>query len=494
MNTQETTPQEKHQALATAEALTRLTQFRQDLYTSFPNRADALMDLVDALTGNLQARSPAELSLSPLFRREYGSVYDAIDNFFVPSSPDTAVAERQAHDQHLLRLIAGTLTPPQQRKFWLLGIDKTPAPRRFATTLPDRTYVYQPNTLQGNKPVTIGHDYSVMTVLPEPVAPTHHPWVIPLQMRRVTSQETSNQVAVEQVTATVTDDTLPFHDDLCVQVADSGYSGLAFLGQVAPLPNVVTIVRLPGNRILHHPPAPEADAPKTAGHPTWYGERFDLSDPQSWGAPDAVAQTTFTTQQGRTLTVQLQGWHNLRRRGKQGLPMHRHPCTLVRARIVDANGQPVYHRELWLLVLGARRGELSLVEVWEAYRQRYDLEHFFRFGKQRLLLTAFQTPETTREENWWRIAQLAYVQLWLAQPLAEALPRPWERYLPPSPRGSASPATVQRDFARIIRQIGTPARAPKRRGNAPGRAQGTRLAPRPHQPVVKKDRNQPQVA
>lgn len=496
MNAQEPPTQEERQALtpAVAEAIARLTQFRQDLYESFPHRADAVMDLIDALTGNIQARSPVELSLSPLFRREYGSVYDAINNFFVPSSPETADRERRAHDQKLLRLIADTLPPPQQRKFWLFGIDKTPAPRRFAVTLPDRTYVYQPNTLRGNKPVTIGHDYSILTALPEAVTPTQTPWVIPLHVRRVTSQETANQVAAEQVTDLVTDRTLPFHKDLCVQVEDSGYSGIPFLGAVAPLQNLVTIVRLPGNRTVYRPPAVGAEAPYAAGHPTWYGECFDLSDPQTWGEPDEVAQTTFTTRRGRTYTVQLQGWHNLRRRGKRGIPMHQYPFTLVRAHIVDASGQAVYQHDLWLLVIGARRCELSLVEIWEAYGQRYDLEHFFRFGKQRLLVTAFQTPETTREENWWHIAQLAYVQLWLAQPLAEALPRPWERYLPPTLRGSASPATVQRDFARIIRQIGTPARAPKRRGNAPGRAKGMRLPSRPRQPVVKKDRNQPKVA
>lgn len=192
-------------------------------------------------------------------------------------------------------------------------------------------------------------------------------------------------------------------------------------------------------------------------------------------------------------TVQLQGWHHLLRRGKRHIPMHQFPCTLLRARVVDAQGQALYRHELWLMVVGARRGELSLIEIWEAYGQRYDLEHFFRFGKQRLLLIAFHTPETPREENWWQIAQLAYAQLWLAQPLAEALPRPWERYLPSVPRGRASPATVQRDFERIIRQIGTPACAPKRRGNAPGRAHGTRLTPRPRQPVVKKGRQQSPV-
>jgi hypothetical protein len=55
--------------------------------------------------------------------------------------------------------------------------------------------------------------------------------------------------------------------------------------------------------------------------------------------------------------------------------MHEHPFTLVRAQVVDATGRPLYQRDLWLIVIGQRRAELSLIEVGEAYGQRYDLEH-----------------------------------------------------------------------------------------------------------------------
>jgi hypothetical protein len=97
--------------------------------------------------------------------------------------------------------------------------------------------------------------------------------------------------------------------------------------------------------------------------------------------------------------------------------------------------------------------ELSLQESWEAYQRRYDVEHFFRSGKQRLLMAAYQTPDVQHEENWWQLAQLAYVQLWLARCLAEAMLRPWERYLPRFQTESQeySPSMVQRDFGRIIR-------------------------------------------
>jgi hypothetical protein len=78
-----------------------------------------------------------------------------------------------------------------------------------------------------------------------------------------------------------------------------------------------------------------------------------------------------------------------------------------------------------------------------------------RFGKQRLLMTEFQTPDVEHEENWIRLVMLAYVQLWAARELATHLPRPWERYLEQNNDKIVNPSVVQRDFQRIISLIGT---------------------------------------
>src|SRR3990172_12569882 len=100
---------------------TQLEQFRQQVYESVSGRPDAFMDVLDALSGNTTARSVVELSLSPLFRYEYSSLYDAVDTFFQASSPQTAAEERRIHQQKMMRLIAPYLPTPQKRKFWLLG-------------------------------------------------------------------------------------------------------------------------------------------------------------------------------------------------------------------------------------------------------------------------------------------------------------------------------------------------------------------------------------
>lgn len=366
-----------------------------------------------------------------------------------------------------------------------------------------------------------------MALLPEKGSPDDPPWVIPLLVNRVPSTETKREAGVEQIGRLLDDETLPFHEELGVNVADSDYSAVTYLGKVAAYPNLITIARFAGNRTVYRKAPPPEESPGK-GHPTWFGAPMSLKNPSTWDEPDEVAQTTFTTRKGTVYTVHLEGWHDMLMRGKRGLPMHRYPFTLVRACVFDAQGNPVFTRPLWLIVFGQRRKELSLLEIWDAYRQRYDLEHFFRFGKQRLLMDAYQTPETEHEENWWTLVQLAYLQLWVAREQANNLPRPWERYLPrfrsegtssasteslskgknsasveslPEEKTSApvkssaegktsasdpSPSAVQRDLPRILRQIGTPARTPKRRGNAPGRPAGERLVLRVRVPVIKK--------
>ncbi len=136
------------------EHVTQLEQFRQQVYQNFNKRADALMDLIDTLRGNTNARTVVELSLNPCFRRDYSSLFKAID-------------ECQIESSRIPKLVKPHLPRPEQRAFWLFGVDVTPKERRFAPTLKDRGFVYKPNILKGNKPVTIGHQYSSVVCLPE---------------------------------------------------------------------------------------------------------------------------------------------------------------------------------------------------------------------------------------------------------------------------------------------------------------------------------------
>jgi hypothetical protein len=453
----------------------QLQQFRSEVYQNFNNykRTDTLMDVVDALSSNTTAKSVVELTLSPQFQRSYTAL-------------NKAIVVECLSDKRIARLAAKTIDPPQSRKFYLIGTDVTSSPRPYAETLPDRGFVYQPNTIKGNKPIVIGHQYSFVAMLPERDKAKMGPWVVPLAMQRVSSQANKELVGAQQVRAILEDDELPFGEAFCVEVADSAYSKPAFLNVNRDKPNLVTITRARGTRTFYHVPALEADQESGKGHPTWYGKPFCLKDPESWEEPEAVAEATFTSQRKITYRVEIQAWHNLLMHGKKDIPMHKHAFTLVKIRWYDPNGKALFAKPLWLIVMGKRRAELSSLDIYQAYLQRYDLEHFFRFGKQKLLLDKFQTPDSKHEENWWRLVVLAYLQLWSAKDLVSQLPRPWERYLPSALNKLATPAAAQRDMARIIRQIGTPSPAPKPRGKSPGRPKGLRLTPRKRLAVVKK--------
>ena len=85
-------------------------------------------------------------------------------------------------------------------------------------------------------------------------------------------------------------------------------------------------------------------------------------------------------------------------------------------------------------------------------------------------------PHIRLEEHGWLLVHLAFLQLWVARKKALSLSRPWERSSPKIKDQPPSPGMVQRDFGRIIRQIGAPVQIPKRRANSPGRPKGTVLA------------------
>ena len=454
-----------------------LEQFRQRLYQNFNNRADTLMELVDAICSNPDARSVVEYSLTPCFRRSYSTIFKAIN-------------EMRWDELHIARLVAPYLPPPRSRPYWLLGSDVTPQPRQFAYTLTDRGMVYQPNPIKGNKPVTVGHQYATTAMLPEAEVGVSPSWVVPLMTRRVRTIEDKELVGSEQINVLLQDPALPFGDSFCVDVADSSYSKPVCLHSKRQHAKLVSITRLRGTRVLYRQFVPDPAAARSGGgRPKSYGERFALGEPDSWHPPGEVATILEKSRRGKQYRVEIKAWHNMLMPGKnkpERIPMYRYPFTLLQVVRYDDKGNLACKRPLWLLAIGEYRYALSAQEIYEAYGQRYDLEHFFRFGKQKMLLDSFQTPEDVREETWWQLVHLAYAQLWVARQVASCLPKPWERNLPAMKNQLLSPTLVQRDFGRIIRQIGTPAQPPKPRFISPGRPKGMKLPPRLRQKVVVK--------
>jgi hypothetical protein len=467
-------------------SLHQLINFRAQIYKNISYRADACFELMDALASNVTARTPVQLSLNDAHRRGYTSQTDALDNFHKGG-------EEQACEQ--LQILLSLREPCISRPFHLLGVDCTPAPRQKSPTLADRTVIYIPNPVPGNKPIGIGHKYSLASLLPEKSAVSPSPWTLPLQINRVESQDDETLVGATQLNKIIQEIQCKEPGKLCVVVADSGYSKPEYIDAMhgpenKHAQNTVTIIRARSNRVVNHPPTEKRSVyGNLRGHERWYGKEFRMKEKSTWGDPINTFDFTMTTRSGKECVVQIMAWENMLMRQKNGVPMNEHPFTLVRIS-VSVNGKNIFHKPMWLMVFGGRRVELLLEAVYRAYMQRYDMEHGFRMQKRNLLADKLQTPSVQHEENWWSIAMLTYAMMYASRKSVEKCYYPWEKYAPDvsAKEKIASPTQTQRGFYKLLMQIGTPARAPKPRGNPLGRKKGENQPKRTHPPLIIKNK------
>lgn len=108
-----------------------------------------------------------------------------------------------------------------------------------------------------------------------------------------------------------------------------------------PYENLITIARVRCNRTFYRQ-SPAGSKPPKRGHPTWYGEKFDLKDKTTWGTPDEIIETTFTNRRGKTHTVLIEAWYDMLMRGTREYQMFKHPFTLVRIRLFNEKDEPVF--------------------------------------------------------------------------------------------------------------------------------------------------------
>lgn len=461
--------------------VSKFQSFRNRLFQLFPYRRSATMDLIDAVSAEANANSIIKLSLSDLFRRKYSSITDVLDSLFRSDLKRASTQEEtQEHTLRVTQLLAEECYSPQEKGFALFAIDCTANARIYAEKVRDRTVVHAPNHVPGQKPITVGHEYSVLIHLPDNPIDRELHWVAPLSVRRVESHESGPQVGLAQLEE-ITHETV-FKNHFCVNVSDAAYSTRRWIIGVSQWPNVVNIARMRGNRKVYR--VPPLGSTKKRGRPLLYGEEILLSDPSQ---PDLEEITTVITRKGHVHHVHLARWNDVIAQGTETERTHEHPFDMLRLIVTDKNGKRVYKRPLWVMITGVKCREVTSLQAHTSYRRRYDIEHYFRFGKQRLGLVNSQTCETRHEEIWHWIGLLAYNTLYHARQLAQAVAYPWEKrkvHVVLNQR----PSQVQRDYNRIIKEIGTPAVIPKPRGKPPGRQLGAKSGQRPSQPIIRKSK------
>ena len=150
----------------------KLQNFRKEVYQLLGPAKDSTFELMDAVLITRNVYSFAELSLSPVFRRKWPSLYEAIDD-----------CRPQAHK--LMRRYISEIPRSTSQKRIILAGDHTPWPRTEAPTLKDRTYEHGAKVISG-KPITLGHGYSTLAWIPEEKGS----WALPLRHERIGSHET----------------------------------------------------------------------------------------------------------------------------------------------------------------------------------------------------------------------------------------------------------------------------------------------------------------
>ena len=210
-----------------------LSEFRNAVYQKVGYRPDAILDLVDALTITSQVSSPVAVSESPLFRRKFSSVYDALLEGEIEAEQlrDLLVACQPAESE----TIAG---------YEVYAVDATANERMAAETLPDRGAL----KAQHKEPVRYGHKYSWLVRLVQ----SGTSWVAPMDVQRISTQSTDTKLAAEQVQVLASRNPHPK-----VITADSRYRDRHFLGVFAHLENTYALVRLQNNQKLSQTPVPK---------------------------------------------------------------------------------------------------------------------------------------------------------------------------------------------------------------------------------------------
>lgn len=426
-----------------------LIEFRQTVYDQVLTRArDVQFELVDALLLSAPIHSFPELSRSPVFRRQWPSVYAAIED---------GRQDREKLERYLPQLVPKT-------GILIFSLDTTAWPHSDARTMVDRQFVHSGSDTGLGAPVVIGHPYSILAYAPE----RNSSWAPPLSIRRVVSEQTDIQIGVEQVKQWCRNRQAEMLETLHLIVADGKYGNHSFLGPLKDEPCAV-LARMRCDRVLYQAPGEYGGK----GRPRLHGQRFAFKDPTTWGTP----QGTESLVDEKWGQVRLQRWDDLHARQDANTSFS---VLLVEAhRERDKPAKP-----LWLAYQpppGQKPSEQALVDLWRGYQHRWPVEPGTRFRKQYLAWTLPRFQDAEACDRWTMLVTLAQWQLYLARGLIADRPLPWQQA-----QENPTPERVLQGLGGLFSQVPSPTREPKARGKSPGWPKGRARTRKERQSVVKK--------
>jgi hypothetical protein len=434
---------------------THLSEFREAVYQKVVWRPAAILDLVDALTIAGHVNSPVALSESPLFRRKFSSVYDALVHGELGDDLKSLFSDSQDGGWET---IGG---------YEIHAIDATPNERMAAETLADRGAL----KAQQKEPVRYGHKSSWLVRLVQ----SGTSWVAPEDIERIGTETTDTKVAAQQVKDLALRNQRPK-----VVTADSRYRDKYFLGAFAGLENTYGLVRLQNNQVLSQEPVPKPKGSR--GAPRKHGADFQLTAIER--EPDAAEEFSLGKQK-----VRVRVWHKLHFKR-----LAKVVGSVVCVEFLKEDGTPRYKRPLWLFWTGPE--DVAPQDLCRMYLWRFTIEHLFRFLKQHMGLNSNRSSNLESLQRWMWIAALAYWQLLLMRDTVQPNRPAWHPHKKDGQDKPLTPSQVQRAAQAFLLQSGTPAPTTRPAGKGSGRQKGYHPAPRKRFDIVfktKKAQNQPKI-
>lgn len=468
--------------------------FQNKLLNLFGNRSYASLQLVEALAHVSKPTTVVELSQEAPFQRSYSVINKVLDAFGAESLvTETVNVEGVTKTVQKVDPVAfSKITKPfstlffemlpqeTNRKFRLFALDATSTPRIHAHTLDDRSYVHQANQI--GIPVTVGLEASVLTYLPEHITGEAN-WQLPVSLERISTNTTACDVAETQLQllAEWTPANL-----LTVIVADCAYGSLKPYSE-----DQVVVARGRTDRKGRRPISNNQIVHKKRGRPRKYEQetiRFieDLP-PGTEGGSDEECEYEDTIKHQR-VDVLFNRWNDVYVEG------HSELVDVVKVEVFSKHDYTkTLFPPLLLILSGKRRREITALEAYQSYRRRFDIEHFFRFVKQKLLFCDYQTPDLDHQISWWWFCCMAYWLLYHVRHIGQGYTRPWHKKR--NSTQPAGPGEVKRLFAtRIFPVLGSPTPPPINHKKSRGRELGRRFTKRERKKVVKKAKEQRKAA
>lgn len=468
-------------------------QFCQKISSFFKKKSLSILNLVIALASDGKAKSVTELANNPLYKYKYSSITDAINCVFEKEPDDKQVdiiKKRLDKDKKLLQMFSEFFPEKYKNKFYLLNTDASSIYREHSPTLEDRGFVYKANEkISGNKPVTIGYSMSAVGIN---AREDNVSWNLPLSCLRIPTGCNTNTFTAKQVINLVETGEV-FGNNLIVNALDSGYFNINYIYPTHNQANLVNLIRIKSNRKLYFQYAGEQSKD---GAKKRYGNLFRLNDNKTHTEPVEKENLEIELKNGRKCKVKIRKWDNMIIPGQNNQKMYDKPFNLIAIDIFDlTTGDKIFNKTMWLAVTGKRKNELTLTEIYHSYRLRFDIEFFFRFGKQKLLLDKYQTPDVEHQENWFIIVMLSYWLLYLSRYAGDIIINDWEKYLEKYKNQESkeqeqeqvkSPTMTSRAMPGIISGFVNKYIIPKTRNNTSGRLSGDNQKSRERHSVVKK--------